>query len=186
MRRLGRFLKALATALEPALTWLRPVVAVLAALPTVVAALLGNLWLAVTVLLATLLVALLVGSFRAWSAADTRARRYDGDTELQRGLADLLREGREVRRRIATAGLPNLVEGDLFSWAWNTQEFLRMVPAEEMLEEWGPLEGMDTGSGDQFALKLGATAGAIPREALLDYMDRGIRMLVGFQRRLQD
>jgi hypothetical protein len=76
--------------------------------------------------LATVLAAVFVGAFRAWLAADTRAREYEADTELQHGLADALRAGREVRRRVAATPQPNLqhVEPHVWSWVWTASTAL--------------------------------------------------------------
>jgi hypothetical protein len=43
------------------------------------------------------------GAYRVWHEADTFARAYQGDTPLQRGLAESLRDGRELRGRLEPA-----------------------------------------------------------------------------------
>jgi hypothetical protein len=151
-------------------------------------AVVSNVLVGLAVGLVLILVLVLVGSYRAWAAAEDRAQAYEADSELQRGIAVSLREGRELRRRLATtdAGRVQHVEDDVFQWAGDVFQFLDGVPAWELADEWGNLEGIRAGSSDEFAQALGGESRRLPREALLDYVDRGVAMLEDFQRRLRD
>jgi hypothetical protein len=187
MTRLGRFLHVVGREALPAVKGIRAVVLLFGGAATVAAAVLANVLLAIVVGLMIVLGLVLVGSYRAWSAADERARAYEGDAPLQRGIAVSLRDGREIRRRLATTTDDRVahVEDDVFQWAGDVFQFLDGITAWELAEEWGSLEGIQASSSDEFAQALGGVSRELSRERLLDYMDRGVALLVTFQRRVQ-
>lgn len=188
MKRVARFLRVVAREALPAARGIRAGAGAVGGAATLAAALVANVLIGLVVALVLILALVLVGSYRAWAAAEDRAQAYEGGSELQRGIAARLREGHELRRRLATAdaGRVQHVEDDVFQWAGDVFQFLDGVPAWELADEWGSLEGIRAGSSDEFAQALGGESRRLPRESLLDYVDRGLALLEGFQRRLRE
>jgi hypothetical protein len=97
----------------------------------------------------------MLGSYGAWKSADARARSYEGDTELQRGLAESLRDGRQVRGRLIGASEKGVRHVALEVWGWASDQHPWLderMGVDELAEEWlEAMAGANASGLDEFA-----------------------------------
>jgi hypothetical protein len=124
------------------------------------------------------------GAYREWragvreaAAARSRASAYEGDTELQRGTADLIRAGEELRRRWQGTSRWSVNHGlgrDLIDWAADVAQFYEGSFAYDLTAEFraelGELEVVD-----------GCVTGLVATA----FLDRGLDALRAIQARLR-
>jgi hypothetical protein len=125
------------------------------------------------------------GAYRLWDDADIRARSYEGDTELQRGIGGYLRAGREIRGRLIGASELHVAEVAVELWSWvglDVEQWLDMSGADELQQEWRDgVPGVDANDMDEFA----QAVGGLSRAALVAHADRALALLMSWQARLR-
>ena len=130
----------------------------------------------------------LIGSFRAWAEADERARSYESDTELKRGIAESIRFGRELRGRLRGAVDDDSVfEVGTETWSWSGLDVHQWldsgVIADDLAREWEALmPGVHASGMEEFE----AALGSLSRDRLMEYLNAGLSRLIAWQHRLSD
>jgi hypothetical protein len=127
------------------------------------------------------------GAYRIWQEADKFARAYQGDTPLQRGLAESLRDARQIRGRLRGASDSHVEDVAVELWSWSGLDIHQWLDStmgvDELAKEWdAAMPGVHTSDMREFE----AALGSLSRERLLAYVDRGISLIVQWQRRLRD
>jgi hypothetical protein len=187
---LGRYLIQVARHTIPWASSLQAVIGTiggLSLLPLIAGVLRRSVLLGLLVAVGLTVVLLLLGSYGAWRDADARARAYESDTRLKRGLAASIRDARELRGRLRGVRNSSVQDVAVEIWSWSGLDVHQWLDdqmgADELADEWvAVMPGVSTSTMDEFEAALGSLA----RERLSDYLDVGIDQLLSWQSRLRD